>query len=223
MPPRPAVPSVMQIVFNLTYGEDVHVLNRFFMQFTPGGFSQAQANALASSISTFWNNRLAPIHPTNVTLTSVVVTDLTSSLGLVGVSTTNHVGTRAGGLLSAETAVVLQFHTLRRYRGGHPRMYLPAGVAGDLADTQTWVAGFATVVAADWIAMLNDIQALVGPPSMGAQVSVSYYQGFTPVRYPSGRYRNVPNLRAVPVIDTPIAWSVNPKIGSQRRRALQSR
>ncbi len=57
------------------------------------------------------------------------------------------------------------------------------------------------------------------------QVNVSYYEGFKVVTDPlTGRSRNVSQLRPEgPAVDRITSFSINPKLGSQRRRNLHAR
>jgi hypothetical protein len=49
-------------------------------------------------------------------------------------------------------------------------------------------------------------------------INISYFSGFTVFTTPSGRARNIPTPRLVPLKDPITGSLVNQKIGSQRRR-----
>jgi hypothetical protein len=58
-----------------------------------------------------------------------------------------------------------------------------------------------------------------GTTTITDHVAVSYYQGFTSVQSPTTRrWKNVPNLRSVPIVNVISSYSAALKIGSQRRR-----
>jgi hypothetical protein len=223
MPARPNVPGVAAVVLKGAYGIDVDVVNKFYVAFTGGPLTGAQALTWATAIGNAWNTNLAAIFHPDFALESVTVEDLTSATAGAATALTSHVGTRAGNALGAATCVVLQLKIARRYRGGHPRLYLAALQGGDLLTNQQWAGASILQVQTDWA---NFIAAVVSGAPAGItatnQVNVSYYQGFTNHTYPSGRVRPVPNLRATPVVDIVTAISVNPKLGSQSRRNLQS-
>ena len=65
------------------------------------------------------------------------------------------------------------------------------------------------------------------PPELRVvdQVNVSYYEGFEVVTdLRTGRSRDVPQLRpGGPAVDKITGFSINPKLGSQRRRNLHAR
>jgi hypothetical protein len=119
--------------------------------------------------------------------------------------------------------VVIKFKIARRYRGGHPRFYLAGGMATDVTAQNTWTPAYQSAVAAAWVAFINAC-VLAPPASLGvlAQVNVSYFSGFVNKTFPSMRTHPVPVLRAVPLQDTVLGASTNPKVASQRRRNLQS-
>jgi hypothetical protein len=76
----------------------------------------------------------------------------------------------------------------------------------------------------DYISFNSTI--ITSPPAgMGVMlpVNVSYFQGFHNFTFPSGRVKAIPTVRPVPVVDLINNFSVNPHVGSQRRRNLQSR
>lgn len=223
MPPRNPVPGVMSIVLKGSYGVDLDVINKFYWQFTGGPATAAQCTTLAGSIQTGFGTNISPLQPPSYSLTQVTVEDLTSSTAGAGFQTGNIPGTRSGTGLTVVNAVVLSLHIARRYRGGHPRLYLPAGVESDLATLNSWTTAFQNAVGLGWVALQTYISGHFpgGLVSVG-QVNVSYFSGFTNHTYPSGRVRPIPNPRAVPLVDPIISVGVNPKLGTQRRRAQQS-
>jgi hypothetical protein len=120
--------------------------------------------------------------------------------------------------------MVISFHTARRYRGGHPRIYVAGVPASNLATPQTWGSGGLSVQLSAWEYFIAQF-ALAVPAAAGpaTHVNVSYYQGFTNTTFPSGRIRPVPKLRSGgPIQDFITGYSVNPKVASQRRRNLQN-
>jgi hypothetical protein len=223
MPALPPVPKVLRVVAKISDGSDLNTINRFFFQYDGGAPTAAQLLTLAGAMDTAWTLNLAPIFGIQVSLLGHIITDLSSSTGAVGESTTTVPGTRAGAALPAAAAVVMSLKTARRYRGGHPRNYLAAGVSTDLNTRQTWTGAFTTATKTGYdayiAAMSTNIPVASGP---GRQVNVSYFAGFTAVPRPPFRTRNVPNVRPVPLIDVIIATKASSKLGSQRRRNLQS-
>ena len=221
MAPLPAVSDVLRLTLTGTLGGDTNVLNRLFVQmYAPAGGASALTTCL-TSIATAWNTDLAPLFPNDFTLTGVGAEDLTSSTSIVGNVSVSHAGTRSGNALAAGQAAVVRFHVARRYRGGHPRAYLPCLTNTDLATAQTWQPASIAALQSAWTTFMGAVETAVGifcGVSAPDHVNVSYYAGFTNRTYPSGRIYPVPTRRSTPVVDTVSSYSVNPHVGSQRRR-----
>jgi hypothetical protein len=208
--------------FNLVYsiGSDLTAENRLFFRWSGTTPDVAAAISLATHVGTGWTTFWSPLVPDTTTLETVEATDLTSLTGAQGTAVIASPGVRGTPELGAATALLVSMTINRRYRGGKPRTYWSAGVQTDLATPQTWSSGF--VAAAQTAA--NDFAAYVsagasGGTAMGAQVNVSYYDGFLAVENPlTGRYRNVPVRRVTPTIDNITLWTPNQHLGSQRRR-----
>jgi hypothetical protein len=225
MPALPFVNKVIRVGLVQSLSEDTSVLNRIFFSYTGSGPSPADLVTLAGTIGTAWGADIAPYQSTNVNLFEIDIDDLTSATAAAIDEPSNVPGTDAAAMLPAGTAAVLQQGIARRYRGGHPRAYICGITQDKLQDAQTWKATFISGFPTSWQAFITAIKTSP-PASFGAlsQVNVSYYQGFTTVTNPiTHRARNVPTLRGTPLVDPMIGYSMNPKVGSQRRRNLQSR
>lgn len=221
MPALPNVPKVLRIQYKFSIGEDLGALCRTFYQYTGGGATAVELNALAAAIATSANTYLIPLMRSDRTLIAIEIVDLTNPTAPVGEAIVSHPGTRVGGTLPASAAVLESSQILRRYRGGHPRVYWPFGTADDQTDAQTWSTGFVAAC----LTALNAHQADwfgSAPVDLGSvnRVNVSYYQGFTPHVGVTGRYRNVSNPRATPIVDAVVAEIVRQGIAQVRRRLL---
>lgn len=223
MPALPNVNHVIRFDCLQTISVDVTSMNRFFMSYAGAGATLGDLTTLANTVSSAWLTNIVPLTPNYVTLTGVRLTDLTTTSAPQVQIAAARVGTRAGTPLTAGVCAVIRQRLSRRYRGGHPRVYLAAGVGADQANGQQWTAAFQAAVASGWGAFITAI-ATTPPASIGAllAVNVSYFAGFHNVTMPSGRQRAVPTVRIVPVTDGVISYSVNPNIGSQRRRYDQA-
>jgi hypothetical protein len=223
MPALPNVPNVVRILLKQTLNEDLDVLNRVYLSFGSGTFSAADALALASTVFTAWGAHMAAVESTDLSLVEVLIEDLTSPSGATGAATGSTPGTIVGSVLSAGAAFVIRKHVQRRYRGGHPRLYFGGMVSAGLHDAQTWDGTFATTFLGGFEAFMTAI--ISGAPAghgSWADVNVSYYEGFHNFTFPSGRTRPIPTLRGTPLVDLVTGYNYNPKVGSQRRRNLQS-
>lgn len=221
MPALPAVPNVIRAVFNLTIGADTSAMVRLYFAYSGSPPTSSDLNSIAGTFSSAWNTNLISIHPSQVVLTSVVLTDLNTLSGAGGINSTARTGTLAGTPLPASVAGMFGGQVARRYRGGKPRTFLPCGVTASTGNSQRWSGTFITTATT---AINNFITACIGATSgattISSHVNVSYYQGFTNVTSPTtGRARTVPKLRAGgPITDVVTTMALAPIIGTQRRR-----
>lgn len=222
MPPLPSVAKVIRIALRHQWNDNTDVLSRFFLSYTGTAPTVAQLDTYASTVGTAWGTDLKGLAPPAVVLQDVTIEDLTSNTAAVGFASSVVAGTRTGGALSPGDAAIMKYQIGRRYRGGHPRGYWPFGTDSDVGSSSLWTGAFTASFLGSWNSFVNTIIAggWTGAGTL-AHVNVSYYAGFTNVLYPSGRYRAVPTRRAAPVVDPVVQYSVNPRVGSQRRRNLQ--
>lgn len=223
MPALPNAPQVMKVVLQQTIGADTTAIDRLYFQYIGPAPSNAACANWAAAISNSWLAHITPLQDVDTTLTEVSVTDLTSPTSGFGVNLTAHIGTRAGGVLGADMCALIRETIARRYRGGHPRVYLRAGNDNDLLTPQSWTPAFVTAVSNGWLNFIADdtLPAPLGVVSIAA-ANVSYFKGFTNFTFPSGRVRAIPTVRPAPVVDLITAFACQVKPASQRRRTLQS-
>jgi hypothetical protein len=223
MPALPSVSKVLRFVLEQTLGEDIHVINRMFLNYSGAAPTNAQLNTTATDTMTAWGSNMASMFVTPHKLVGVTIEDLSSATSAVGSAAGSIAGSHSETGLAAGTALVVKLAVARRYRGGHPRQYFCGQPVAALADEQTWSAGQIAAFTTNYFNFIDAIEASVtlwGTSS--EQVNVSYYQGFTNHTFPSGRIKAIPTLRGTPLVDIIGLVSVNPKVGSQRRRNLQS-
>lgn len=220
MAPFPDVPKTLRVAVSVVDDQARQLVSRFYISFTGSNPTAAQLNTFCTSVSSAWNTDLAALHANVLTLDEVTAVDLTSNIGAEGSSVATHAGTRGSAILPASIAFVVSYEILRRYRGGHPRGYWPFGVEGDLASEGTWLGTTVTAVEAAFIAFMAAVEA-AGWSGAGTLThsNVSFFEGFEAVENPvTHRYRNIPQLRIPPLIDTVSSYIARATIGSQRRR-----
>jgi hypothetical protein len=218
----PAVPKVIRLDFTQSFGSDANIRDRIFVQYT-GALSAADLATFLATWSAAWNSQMSGAFPSTESLTSILGTDLSTASSPQAINSTAHAGTSASVFLSLGVAVVVKFKINRRYRGGHPRWYLVPVASGFTQNGNQLNASGISTYLSTWGAFIA--QGLLAPPAaMGTvtHVNVSYFTGFTNKTFPSGRIRPVPVVRATPLVDQVQSYSINPKLGSQRRRNLQS-
>jgi hypothetical protein len=222
VPPLPAVPRVVRLQLHATFGGDTNVLNRFFFQYQ-GALSLADAQTWLNAMVTRWLADWVTNLTTPYSHHDADLTDLSTASSPQVFNSVAGAGVNAPPTLSADSAMVIKHRIARRYRGGHSRSYLTGHQAASLSGPNTWSAGNITAYGGffnTWIThVLADTPVAAAP---AVQVNVSFFSGFTNKTFPSGRIHPVPTPRLVPIVDAVIANTVNPKVGSQRRRELQS-
>lgn len=224
MPPLPDVPAVARIGWHQQIGEDAKAVNRIYVGYSGGTASEAFITALANTAAAAWANHLEPSLGTFHTLLFTQATDLSSDVGATFTNVVTATGTDAGDPLAAGTAMRFKWQVIRRWRGGHPGMYLSGLVEDRLADAQTWSLATVNEFGADWTQVESAILSMgvVGGNAPTGIVSVSYYNGFDVVISPTtGRARNVPKLRVGgPRVDQLTNFEIDTHVSSQRRRNL---
>ena len=220
MPALPSVPHVLKVACIFADDSNTDIVSRFYLNY---GGSAPDASALNTFCAAVKDGAAATIlHAVNdaYVLGRVHAIDLTSATGAEGDWLGSEPGLLTGDPLPSDVCQVVSYEISRHYRGGHPRGYWPMNQAGDLDTPQFWSAGvvsgnngqfedfFAYVLSHAWTGG--------GPLS---HVNVSYFHGFTVVTNPTtGRARNVPTVRATPLVDTVGSYVARRHIGTQRRR-----
>ena len=220
MPPLPSPGPVLRIACSWNDAGDIPAGSRFFMTYTGGPPNSTDLNTLAAAVAAAWAANMSAVTSAHDFFTGVEITDLSSDTGAIGTWAGSDDGDLGGDLLPANACVVVNHKIARRYRGGRPRTYVRAGSQSQMEGSNQWTSGFMTDVLSAWEAWIAAILAEGGLSiALAAIVNVSWYQGNLVFTTPTGRARNIPQLRAGGPIHDPITSSViAPKIGSQRRR-----
>jgi len=150
-----------------------------------------------------------------MSLTSVTVTDLTSTTAGEGQWLGALPGTRGDDVIGANTAVLISYPSTLRYKGGHPRTYLLAGGNADNQDGVFWHSAFQAEVATHWTAFLTGCVGISASGCSLTQFCAIRYRGkFLPNGGPPHYYLTTPL-----VIDiSPTSLTVSQQMASQRRR-----
>lgn len=219
-PALPNVPHAFRLRLLWSVGAGTPFGVRLFYRWSGTAPTPGAATSLADSIYTLAGGAFpSVIHP-DIHQRQVILEDLTSDMGAVGEQTGTTEGTRTGGPLPIDAAFRTQYEIPRRYRGGRPASAWPLGTDTDLTSPNLWKPASITAFMEAVNSFLNGVtgQAADGC-TIGEHINVSYYKGFTVITTPrTHRAKNVPTVRATPIVTT--VEGVVPKhyIGSQRRR-----
>lgn len=205
MPPLPHAANIVRCAYSGTYGSGKWA-NIFFVRFTGGPPGQADFNNLATGLTTAWSNNIKALVNTGCSLTATNITELTSEFGLQAGNGTVVAGTgSATASAPANVALTVSFKIARRYRGGHPRMYLTGQIGGNITGSTTWAPAWITTVSTAMEAWRVAVNALTFTSMPSIQlVNLSYYSGH--------------NLRATPLADVVNGVQVHTRVDTQRRR-----
>lgn len=154
----------------LYYSGELHdiALNTFYMQST--GFEGASAEELATfaaEVYAMWNGAIVAHINSNYNNYECAVSDWASDAGLSGSALGDHPGGDTDPGQGAQVAWLLNMAQSLRYRGGHPRLYIPAiGVSG-LATNTTWSTDFLESVQPG----LNDLLTALNTLTIGGEAA----------------------------------------------------
>lgn len=206
MAPLPPAANVfkVEVLGDTTAGRNwANILHFIWSGSTP---TNTIAASFAESIFGAWNTNIIPYQTTDISLTGVQVTDLTSDTGAQASYEGSEAGTSVREIITGGVAVLAQYTVARRYRGGHPRTYILAGGQGDLLNTSQWTSTFVGSMNTQWEAFLNAVVGLSsGGCTVGDQVIVSYRTG------------NAPRTDAL--VENVTYTGISSTVASQRRRA----
>jgi hypothetical protein len=209
VPPLPDVADVIKIEFLWNQG-GLPAANVFHWAYSGGPPAAADLVAFATvAADSFWIESLRADYSTVTELVGIRMTDLSSSSGAVGEYDVSTAGLDGADSLPAQCAILLNFAITRRYRGGHPRMYLPPASRTWQGEINTWNAELLPVVSTAWTSLAGGLTGLTeGSTELGGQVCVSYFDSGAP--------------RVDPLVEPVTGFVVSGMIRTQRRRLTAS-
>lgn len=220
MPILPDSANTVQIVLKGT-NQGTNWSNKFHLHsdiaFTS---STSSLSTLCDSVATAWTTNIAPLCQNQVFLTEVDAVDLSSRISPAFVSSRSPAppGTRAGVALPTQVAMAMSIAVTRRYRGGHGRIYIPAGVVADVTSGRLWNPAAAAMLANANAAAAAFYTALNGLTIGAVQmrlIVLSYWTSTPPV--PPSTH-GTPVLRTTPLVLVTTGMRVRTRVDTQRRR-----
>lgn len=194
-------------------------LFRTHWQYAGGTPTATQLSAVVTTMHNAMGTQIANAASSDTTFSSSTLTDLASATGAQGFGGSTIIGSRSTPAASALNAIHVKFGIARRYRGGHPGVYLPPAGSSDFTNAAQWNAGVINSLATEFAAWVTAcLAASSGTLSIVNHVNVSYYEGFTVVTDSHGRAHNVPKLRSVPLVDVITTYTPELAVSTQRRR-----
>lgn len=181
-------------------------------------WTQDEISVLASAVFTNWNTFISPQCTGAISMTQVAAVDIGSPSPVASTTTGNSVGSLPQPEpIPSSLCLVVSFRIPARYRGGHPRIYLPAGNSVNLATTSTWAGSFVNTVQTSFQNFVTSVRASL-PQNSGAQVShvvPTYTYTYTqdPVKHKFIKTRT--GVKAIYIVASYLGRALP---GTQRRR-----
>lgn len=188
-------------------GREWHIIRWWKSQVSVGPISHAELVSIATAAQAAFS----PLHAftsQNNQFLSTTTTDFGSDTGLQATVFAGGFGSETSADVPIQVAVEIEWHILRRYRGGHPKTYISGLTAGQLDGPDTFLATFLTALSAavnTYLAAMAVIDIVRGSTTFtGNFVNVSKFTAHAE--------------RLALVIDAIQSATVQPMTASQRRR-----
>lgn len=176
-------------------------------------WSSTDIQTLANTLFTQWTNVWKNQHASNVVYNSVAAVDLTNNTPFSATSTGSQVTAVGTGNVSPSLALMVNFNIAKRYRGGHPRCYLPGFESGALtASEDQWISAALTAATAGFVTIINAVVAALP----GTTHCVPTYSYLTTVSSDGKKILRTKNGYLGQF--TVSSYTANPPVRHQRRR-----
>jgi hypothetical protein len=204
MPQLPDAIGCLKVLIKGTNNGNPWLNSLHYMGVT-GVPDNAALTTLAATVASAWTAHIAPIMATTVQRTEVQVIDIGRRDGATGYDTTSAPGTATGNTpLPVNVAICVSESVQYRWRGGHPRFYLPAPFATSTegGDSLTVAAQTSANQAVDaFFDALNGATVPAGPPKLAC---VRFYDNHA--------------MLTTPIVLEVRSFRVKKRLDSQRRR-----
>lgn len=185
----------------------MHVLNGGGPPGTP--YTQSQIDQLVTSMASLWVGNLVPLASSQYVSVDCSATDLSSDLGVSGITAMTGSGSGSGTTMPNNAALCISWKIPRHYRGGHPRTYMGPVAATSIANGTSFLGTFLTTANNGATAFRTAVNALVLGGSTQRLVCVHRIQNG--VQLPE------------PIVDVITGNTVDSRIDTQRRRLGRDR
>jgi len=174
----------------------------------------SELNALCQGLFAGASTNMKTLWGANVTCNEVVGVDLGVSAPATGISSgAAFAGTLPGPECTPATCVVVSFQSTSRYRGGHPRAYMPPGDTASLTATEDeWLAGYVTQYSTG-VGNMFDAAFAAQPGCFQCAARYIYEYTDDPVRH-----KYIKTRKDVKEVVQIFNWIAKAPLGTQRRR-----
>jgi len=200
----PPVPSVARFAVSGT-NQGQKWVNIFHAEYSNVPADTPTMNSICQAVHTAYLNAFTPLWDASCVLDTVDGQDLASRTGAVGTFTLAHPGSGASVItMAVQVAVTLSWTITDRYRGGHPRTYLPGINASMTANGRLLTTAGKTAYLNAAAGFLTNMNAITAGGSSWKMCCVRYFSQH--------------QLLANPLVRLIGGQSVHGRIDTQRRR-----
>lgn len=175
MPPLPAAPNIVRVAISGT-NQTMPFQNVIHMRYAGAAPDVTALNGLCTAMLSAWSTNFGPLCQAGVALTGAIAQDLTNAAAAQGGATSSAAGTRTGTAMPVNIALCATWRINLRYRGGHPRTYLPAGVVADTLSGHLWQDAFITTANASATAFRTALNAITSGSLTWSFVALRRYR-----------------------------------------------
>lgn len=206
--PMPDVAGCISLTLSGLVGSHAWV-NKFHVNYSGTPPTVDQLNSYTNGVNSGWVAGVANSCSVGVSLLRIEAVDLSSRTAASYVFDVTSLGTVIGAYNPGNACVLVDYDIAIRFRGGHPRTYLPMGVQADLETESTWLDASVATFTDNFQTFLAAIENIT-------------YDGFV--------FGGQCFLQAVVTVPPPPAWRTPPvtriitgfhvqkELASQRRR-----
>src|SRR5215469_6642528 len=147
MPALPPVPNVFRLTTSFVIGSQQGIF-RTFWQYTGGPPTNPDMSTIVTSMhNALGSSGVGASAGSNVQYTTSTGEDLSSLSGAVASGGATQAGGRPTPTEPALSAIHVKFALTRRYRGGHPGVYLPGAGNADITTPTLWAGAVISLLA----------------------------------------------------------------------------
>jgi hypothetical protein len=173
----PPVPNAVQVAVTGNLNA-LPWANIFHLSHSAGALSSGTLDAVAASVGNAYSSHFLALMSTVSSVEQVKAMDLSSRTGPIGLDVTHRPGTGAGTAPAANSvAFCVSWSIVDRYRGGHPRTYIPGMLGTNIVNGHTWLDTFRLGMLGAASAFRTDLNAITAGGLTWQMVCVRYFSG----------------------------------------------
>lgn len=211
-------PGVAQTKLRGTLGVNPWAVLLHWYNGTGSPWSQSQINALATAVNARFTSGMMALFANNVRFIQVEAIDLSdTTLRISQTPVANTPGTTPNPSPTLAACILVSHRIPDRFRGGHPRTYLPPSGTANTGDGDNWAQGFISTAQTSWDTFKNGVVTDIGAAGIttGTLTVPRYTYSYTA---DANKHKFIKERVAFIGARSVTASVVSTKIATQRRR-----